>query len=340
MGDKSLGRNSRRFWTKITTKTMNKLTVTLTMFTFVMGLNTLAQTQIENGNFENWENLGSNTEEPTQWSSLKTSTDNSILNLANQAPQVIWRETSNPHGGSACIRLKVAPYNTLAGLSPNAIITNGRVFADITPSDAYVYTETSDPKWNSPTTDKPDSLVGWYKYAPQSGDKGKVEVLFHTNAVEGKLPENGSTAHHIGSGIINFTTANSTWTRFSFPINYTSTVTPNYFLMVATAGDELNAVENSELWLDDLAFVYNPPLSIEEVEIPFTIYSSQNQLNLKILNAFNLGSVQLLSLDGKTVWQSNEITTTNSFTPNISTGIYIYQLLIDGKIYSGKIVLR
>ena len=319
---------------------MTKVILILNVMLFFVFGSLKAQTQIENGDFESWENVGAVTEEPTNWSSLKTSTDNSILNLANQAPQVIWKETNNPHSGSACIRLKVAPYNVLAGLSPNAIVTNGRVFASTTASDAYVYTETSDSKWNTVTTDRPDSLVGWYKYAPLSGDKGKVEILFHTNGAEGKLPENGSTTHHVGSGIVNFTSAKSTWTRFSFPINYSSTNTPNYFLIVATAGDELNAVENSELWLDDLSFIYNPPLSINEVKIPYTLYAFENQLTLNLLNQFKVSQLSLFALDGKQIWQSTSIQNKNIFYPNVAKGMYVYQLNIDGKLYTGKISLN
>lgn len=101
-----------------------------------------AQTQIENGTFEVWENEDNDNEEPTQWSPLKTSDDNNwLIDLANQSPKVIWKETSNPHGGSACLKLKVASYNALAGLSPNAIATNGRVFASTTVTDTYVYTD-------------------------------------------------------------------------------------------------------------------------------------------------------------------------------------------------------
>lgn len=306
-----------------------------------MTFNSVAQTQIENGNFESWENEGDATEEPTQWSSLKTSDDDSWLNLANQAPQVIWKETSSPHGGLACLRLKVAPHNILAGLSPNAIVTNGRVFASTTASDAYVFSDNLDAKWNSDCTDKPDSLIGWYKYAPQSGDKGKVEILFHINDEEGRLPDNGITSHHVGSGIVEFTTAKSSWTRFSFPINYSTTTLPDYFLIVATAGDELNAVENSELWLDDVSFVYNPqPVGIEEVIIPFTIFSTNNQVSLNIFNDYTQGGLSLYALDGKLVWNTKSIESFNLFTPTLNQGIYIYQLMIDNIVYSGKISLN
>jgi len=308
-------------------------TATLLCFQLSFG-----QTQIENGNFEQWENLGNNTEEPTQWSSLKTSTDNSILNLANQAPQVLWQESNNPHSGSYCMRLKVASYNALAGLSPNAIATNGRVFASTTPSDAYVYTETSDNKWNTICADKPDSLIGWYKYAPQSNDKGKVEVLFHTAATEGKLPENGSTSHWVGTGITEFTTAKSSWTRFSFPINYTSVTAPNYFLIVATAGDGLNAVTDSELWIDDMAFVYNPPpVSIEELTSESHITVFNNTIKFDLNKPILPTKFNLFSIDGKVVW-SSLVSESTLLTPNLNSGIYIYNYSINGKMYSGKVV--
>lgn len=322
---------------------MKKLYTLLGLIAISCGPIAYGQTQIENGGFETWENEGSDEEEPTQWSSIKTSDDDSWLNLAGQAPQVVWKETTNPYSGSACMRLKVADYNILVSLAPNGIATNGRAFASTDATEAYVFTETSDSQWNTPCTDTPDSLVGWYKYAPQGGDKGKVEVLFHTNAAEGSLPDNGTTSHHVGSGIIEFTTAKSTWTRFSFPINYSSATLPDYFLIVTTAGDELDAVEGSELWLDDMSFIYNPiaqPTAIEEVEIPYTIFGNKNTLNLSVLKNYTQSSFSLFGLDGKLVWSINSIDPTNVFTPGLNQGIYIYQLTIDNVVYSGKISLN
>ena len=45
--------------------------------------------QLDNNSFENWENIGSSTEEPIEWSSTKTS-DNSSLN--GFAPQVVQEQ--------------------------------------------------------------------------------------------------------------------------------------------------------------------------------------------------------------------------------------------------------
>jgi len=298
----------------------------------------MAQTQIENGNFESWENSGNDDQEPSQWSSLKTSDDDSWLNLSNQAPQVIWKETSSPHSGNACIKLKVAPYNALVGLSPNAIVTNGRVFASTTPSDGYVFTDVSNSQWNTICNDKPDSLAGWYKYAPQSNDKGKIEVLFHTNSHQGKLPESINYSHWVGNGDIQFTSPKSSWTRFSFKIEYNTPILPNYFLIISSAGDGLNAQENSQLWLDDMSFIYNPPVSIFETQSKdyfITAYDSEIKFDLEadFINA----NIKLFSLDGKVVLDKSLESNKGTIQSQLSNGIYIYQLNVDGEVFSGKV---
>jgi hypothetical protein len=310
------------------------------LFTLILlsGQVVMAQTQIENGNFETWDNSTSVEQEPSQWSSLKTSDDDSFLNLANQAPQVIWKETTDPHSGNACIKLKVASYNALVGIAPNAIVTNGRVFASTTPSDGYVFTDASNTEWNTTCSDKPDSLIGWYKYAPQSNDKGRIEVLFHTTAHQGELPAYSNYTHWVGNGRTEFTTSKSSWTRFSFPINYSTSILPTHFLIISSAGDALNAQENSQLSLDDMSFIYNPPAGINESkEVNHTIYAYNSEINVELDEEFNTATIKLYSLDGKLIM--NEVIEDNigKIQTQLSSGMYIYQLNIDGEIISGKI---
>ncbi len=310
-----------------------------TLFITLFIINSNAQTQIENGGFETWDNLGQDTEEPQQWSSLKTSTDdNNFLNLANQAPQVVWLEASGVHSGNACLKMVVANYNALAGVAPNGIITNGRVFASTTPSDGYVFTDVSSSQWNTPCSDRPDSLIGWYKYAPQSGDKGKVEILFHNTSAVGQLPSNGTTSHWVGNGIVEFTSSQSSWKRFSFPINWLTSATPSYFLIVSAAGDGTNSKAGSTLWLDDLSFVYNPPASVVEKTIDFKIYNYNQQFHLTLPSTFNTAQLQVYNLNGQTVFSSNELD--SNIPHQLNNGIYLYQMIIDNQIYSGKISVR
>jgi hypothetical protein len=321
---------------------MKRNILLISAFTLLFTNAIIAQTQIENGSFETWENEGESNQEPTQWSSLKTSSNGGISSLA---PQVIWKETSTFHSGNSCIRLKVAGYNWFAGVSPNALVTNGQVYATSTPSEGYVFSNTGDATMNTVCADKPDSLIGWYKYAPQGGDKGKVEILFHTNTSQGQLPDDGTTSHHVGSGLYEFTSTQSTWKRFSMPINFTTTTNPNYFLIVITAGDELDAVENSELWIDDISFVYNPvapppppPTSsiIENIN-EFNIFSTEQTISLNVNNEFNNASLVIYSIDGKMVYTNSIESNTTVHNLNATNGIYIYKVIIDNNVYKGKI---
>ena len=211
-----------------------------------------SQVPFENASFENWDALGNPEEEPTQYSSLKTADA-----LAGLAPQVLW-QSGTAHTGSFSARLVVAPYNILVGLAPNGTMTNGRVHAELTASNGYVFTDAGNSQWNTPCTDRPDSLVGWFQYTPQNGDKGKVEVLLHDNTLIGKLPHDGTTTHWVGKARYDITTTTSSWTRFSVPFTYYNGSNPDYVLLVATAGDSLIAEAGSELLLDDIELIYNP----------------------------------------------------------------------------------
>ncbi|MBD3638301.1 MAG: PCMD domain-containing protein [Crocinitomicaceae bacterium] len=218
---------------------------------FISGL-TYGQTPFENPSFETWDGFGTPEEEPTQYSSLKTADQ-----LGGSAPQVLWQST-DAHSGSYSAYLKVAPYNWLAGVSPNGIMTNGQVHAEFVAANGYVFTHPDSSKWNTPCTNRPDSLVGWYKYAPQGGDKGKVQILLHDDTQEGRLPSNGTTSHWVGHAKYEITAAQASWTRFSIPVTYLNNNYPDYILLVAAAGDSTLSVDGTELWLDDIELIYNP----------------------------------------------------------------------------------
>jgi len=129
-----------------------------------------SQTQLENPGFEGtWENVSGAEDEPYDWSSLKTADA-----LAALAPVVAFQEATNPHSGTRCIRLQNV---TSFGVVANGLLTNGRVHADFDPALGYIFTNTTDPQWNTPFTNRPDSLVGWFRYDPSGSDKGKIEII-------------------------------------------------------------------------------------------------------------------------------------------------------------------
>lgn len=252
---------------------MKKIYTLIGIFTFGASLS-FAQQQLENPGFETWENLGSASEEPTEWNSLKTADA-----LASQAPKVLFQDAGRSGGFS----IKLVTGNAF-GIPANGTITNGRVHADFTPSNGYVYTQTSDPKWNTPFSSFPDSLVGYYKYAPVGTDPGKVEIILHTGA-NGQMPVNGTGSGRVARARFDMTVAQSNWTRFSVPFYYYNQNTPQYVLSVLTSGDSTITTPGTTAWFDDITLIYNTittntiaPLvynvtnmSGDAITIPFTL---------------------------------------------------------------------
>ena len=260
---------------------------------------TLSQ-QLENSGFEQWENVGTGEEEPLSWSSTKTS-DNSSLN--GLAPQVISRST-DAHTGSYAAKL-VNTNVPFVNIVANGILTNGIIHTTTNPQDSYVYTDVNSSDHSQPFTSYPDSIVGWYKYAPQGNDVGNIQVLLHGSY--GQLPVDASTSI-IALAEFDFS-ANSNWTRFSTPFIYYPTINnPSYILCNISAGDSTQAVANSELKIDDLELIYNttkiPDQSTNSInvtylndhlqfsnvvnEINYAIYNLQGQLmNIGKIDRYN-----------------------------------------------------
>jgi len=165
---------------------------------------------LNNPGFENWQNPGTGTEEPTEWSSIKTSDGGGIIN--STAPQVCFRST-DPHTGTYSVNLRT---QEVIGNNANGTLTCRQVHATFTPSQGYVFTNTGHTDRNHALTGKPDSLVGWFKATPQGNDNGKVEAILHTGA--GNLPANGTTPNwNARARWIAPEATVSSWTRFSVP---------------------------------------------------------------------------------------------------------------------------
>ena len=223
----------------------------------------LAQPQFSNPGFENWQNLGTGTEEPTEWSSIKTRDGGSFIN--NLAPQVSWRSTDF-HSGAYSVQLKSV--NTSIGIVANGTLTCGRVHAELNPNNGYVFTDAANADWNQVLTSRPDSLTGWFKANPQPGDKGKVEAVLHTGA--GQLPQGTTFPNFIARARWIAPSATvGTWTRFSVPFNYYNAGTPSHILLVLTSGDSLVTLVNTEAWYDDIGLIYNvtPSPSVSSVAV-------------------------------------------------------------------------
>lgn len=209
-----------------------------------------AQPQFENASFEAWSNVGQASEEPVDWSSLKTSDGGVIIN--SLVPQLCWRST-DAHSGSYSVNLRTV--NSAAGTA-NGLLTNGRVHAELNISNSYMFTDQGNGQWNTPMGSRPDSLVGWFKSSPTGTDRANIGGLLHVD--EGRLPAFGTEANWVAGVSWKGPFAPiGTWTRFSKEFTYINGNTPEWILMILTAGDSAGSEVGTQVWYDDLALIYN-----------------------------------------------------------------------------------
>jgi hypothetical protein len=206
-----------------------------------------SQQQVENPGFESWEDVGLAVDEPINWSSIKTSDGGAFIN--GFAPYV-WDKSTDAHSGAYSVKLY---NNEVIGIIAAGTVTNGRIHAEAT-GTGWAFTDTGDDRWNTPFTERPDSVAVWVKYAPAGTDDAQLKVVLHSGSA--KIPDATQT-NYIAVAEISVPNEISTWTRFSAPFNYISGADPEYILMVASAADE-SATIGSEAYFDDLELIYNP----------------------------------------------------------------------------------
>lgn len=234
-------------------------------------ISSVAQTSITNGSLESWQNVGSNTEEPTQWNSNKTGGGN-----ATSGPQTCFRESSNPHGGLYCARIASG---SVFGIVVNGSLATGKVEAPSTnKSEGYIRTIATDPNYAMPFTSRPDSLIFWYRYTKQGSDFPRVEARLHVgNAYAPEAPVNGnhpdSTVNIIARAQWQGpATTVSGWTRIAVPFVYVDNRTPQFILITTTSsGDQTGGTSGSTLWLDDFDVFYTPSIAVGNIQ-PLTYY--------------------------------------------------------------------
>jgi len=216
----------------------------------VPSLSAMAQPQLENPSFEAWDNAGQATQEPQQWSSLKTSDGGAFIN--SLVPQLCWRST-DARTGQYSVNLRTV--NSAVGAA-NGLLTNGRVHAELNVANSYMYTVQDNEQWRTAMTSKPDSIVGWFKATPQTGDRANVGALLHID--EGRLPAFGTEGNYVAGASWKAPFGSvSQWTRFSAPFQYLNDWDPEWILLILTAGDSAGSQVGTQVWFDDLALIYN-----------------------------------------------------------------------------------
>ncbi len=243
----------------------------LSLIALAMSCTVMAQiTAIGNGGMEDWDNVGSNTEEPKQWNSNKNGSG-----YATFGPKTCTRD-GNPHSGSYCAKVTTG---SALGNVVNGSLTTGKVEApSTTKAQGYISSQAyaTDTNYRMRFTGRPDSLVFWIKYTPaDANDKPRVEARLHVgNAYAPEAPVSSNhpdstvniiaRAAYLGSPGVTI----GSWTRVSLPFTYVDNRTPKFILISTTSsGDQTAGADGSIMYLDDFEAIYNPTVAVSNPKV-------------------------------------------------------------------------
>ena len=284
---------------------------------FILGCAAISKAQnaaTPNPGFENWTQVG-NRFDPTNWNTLNPST--AILNVLTctraTAPDV--------HSGTYAMKLTT---KSVFGITANGTATTGKI--KTTPpygvSGGIAYAA------------RPDSMVGWYKYTPAStADSAFIEYI--------SFAPNKDTI-----GFARFYTPNvavSTYQRFSVPLIYSTTATPDTAYWLFTASDGVNPVLNSVLYVDDIDLVLNTSgLNTLAENAVFTVVNYVNDNVLKVTNSSAVeAQLSITDASGRVVNITTITSGENNFSIEaLSAGVYYYQIVQprQSNYASGKLI--
>jgi hypothetical protein len=219
---------------------------------------TLHAQQIGNAGFENWDNLGSNQEEPTNWSSFKTATGS----FATFASKQVERSTNVRTGATGSYCARIWSKSTL-GIVANGVVTTGRMnmgSSNLSSPDNYNYTVLNDAAFSEALTLAPDSIVFWARYTAAAAQKAGMHAVIHDQFSVQDPINAASEPYVVADADFQFSPTNNAWVRFSVPFNYTvnTGLAPQFILLTFTTNHiPGGGSANDEVLIDDVELIYN-----------------------------------------------------------------------------------
>lgn len=223
-----------------------------------------AQQQPTNGGFENWDNIGSDNREPSNWNSFKTADCHlGAFTCPFAMERRLDRETDIRPGSAGEYSVRI--FSTSAvGIIANGNLTTGMInMGSISPSDPsnHNYTRRDDANFNMPFTNIPDSLVVWVKFnAANSGSLARISTSIHDD-YNYRDPEDATASSHVvGKATLNYPPTNGEWVRKSIPFDYNFPANDAQYVLITFTTNMTpgGGDENDEVFIDDLEFIYNP----------------------------------------------------------------------------------
>lgn len=238
---------------------MKRILLSLSLLTLTLQAH--SQTQIQNSNFELWDNVGQDEVEPQNWNSFMNATTTFWTSLA-KAKQ-LDRTTDIRPGSTGTYSVKIYS-RSVAGIVANGNITLGKINAgSVTAADPANYnsTITGDNDYSESFNDTPDSIVVWLKYVPINiNSQARVSCMIHTNVGFKDPNDTLSTTTLKAKATSAIPYAGGNWQRIAIKFtDVNASLTSSYIIVTfATNKTPGGGNANDQLFIDDLQLVYVP----------------------------------------------------------------------------------
>lgn len=189
--------------------------------------------------FEGWTPLGSY-DDPNGWVTL-----NALTNpLFGSNPATVFRESTNPHGGTYCMRI------TSVALTNNPSPADIPDTVGLAVTGSIVFTPTVAIRPGTPYTARPAQAAAYMRYAPTAvGDSGFLYFAL--------TKWNGTSTDTIGIAGAVISTTVSNWQLYTMPFIYNpafSNVQPDSMIVFCSATDDDFPHPGSSIYVDDITF--------------------------------------------------------------------------------------
>jgi hypothetical protein len=281
---------------------------------FVMG-----QTQMPNGNLEDWTDTGLGFENPNHW---QTPNEATLITM-----QFTTTKSTDAASGSYSARLEAI--EVAAGFVAPGVITLGNFTVDYINNTAYL-------TGGIPYNDRPLYLTGTYKNYPAANDSSITMVYFTEY-----LADKGET-DTIGIGVMYGSETVDSWTNFHIPIAWLNDHNPDTMNLFVVSSNMINPTAGSLMYIDKLEFVDD--LGIEEnanlVNASVFPNPATDYLNFTFDKEVN-GELKLFSNEGQLIYSVSVKGVDQKIDlSTFATGTYYYGLFEkDKKLSSGQFVI-
>jgi len=336
---------------------MKKMRLSALLFTglFLLGITQVsqAQTQINNSGFEDWENVGSATEEPLEWNSFKTASG-SLIAFASQQIKRSSVVRPGSSGSYSCLIWSKA-INIGVVIVANGNVTTGQInmgSSTATDPSNYNITHTSQPAFSEALGVLPDSISFWVRFKPSNAsgtDSARMRAVIHDtyDYRDPNTSDVNAASHLVAEATKHFATTNDQWVRYSTPFYSGPASSPDYILVTFTTNKLQGGGSGGDsLYIDDMSLIYNGAgISNIDKSENFFAYTDANNLNINlVLDKPTTSEIAVYNIFGQLVYktQINAQTIKHQIgMDQFNSGIYIVSVITgDNQRYSQKISVK